>query len=106
MVLAATGPAHPVIFVDVIVKSLKPVYTALSEAAAKDRFEEFAAEWGQRYPAIVRLWKPSWAQCRAVPRIRRRDPACDLHDQRNRVNQRPLRGAVQTRATSPTSKPR
>lgn len=47
---------------DAIVKSLKPVYTAPSEAAAKDRFAEFAAEWGQRYPAIVRLWESSWAE--------------------------------------------
>ncbi len=47
---------------DAIVKSLKPVYTAPSEAAAQDRFAEFAAEWGQRYPAIVRLWESSWAE--------------------------------------------
>ena len=47
---------------DAIIKSLKPVYTAPSEAAAKERFTEFAAEWGQRYPAIVRLWENSWAE--------------------------------------------
>jgi transposase-like protein len=42
--------------------SLKRVYTAPSEQAAKDRFAEFTAEWGQRYPAIVRLWESSWAE--------------------------------------------
>ncbi|MBT2533732.1 IS256 family transposase [Arthrobacter sp. ISL-48] len=47
---------------DGIVKALKPVYTAPSEKAAKDRFAEFTAEWGQRYPAIVRLWESSWAE--------------------------------------------
>ncbi|QQQ64278.1 IS256 family transposase [Paenarthrobacter ureafaciens] len=47
---------------DGIVKALKPVYTAPSEQAAKDRFAEFTAEWGQRYPAIVRLWECSWAE--------------------------------------------
>ncbi len=47
---------------DGIVKALKPVYTALSEQAGKDRFEEFAAEWGERYPAIVQLWHNSWAE--------------------------------------------
>jgi transposase-like protein len=47
---------------DAIVKSLKPVYTAPSEQAAKDRFAEFAAEWGERYPAIVQLWRNSWAE--------------------------------------------
>lgn len=47
---------------DGIVKALRPVYTAPSEQAAKDRFAEFTAEWGQRYPAIVRLWESSWAE--------------------------------------------
>ena len=47
---------------DGIVKALKPVYTAPSEQAAKDRFAEFRAEWGQRYPAIVQLWESSWAE--------------------------------------------
>ncbi|WP_284980763.1 IS256 family transposase [Arthrobacter sp. efr-133-TYG-118] len=42
---------------DGIVKALNPVYTAPSEQAAKDRFAEFTAERGQRYPAIVRLWQ-------------------------------------------------
>ncbi len=47
---------------DAIVKALKPVYTAPSEGAAKDRFEEFAAKWGERYPAIVQLRKSAWAE--------------------------------------------
>jgi transposase-like protein len=59
---------------DGIVKALKPVYTAPSEAAAKDRFTEFTAEWGQRYPAIVQLWESSWASVRALPGVRRGDP--------------------------------
>ncbi|MCU1634028.1 MAG: transposase [Micrococcaceae bacterium] len=75
---------------DGIVKALKPVYTAPGEAAAKDRFQEFTAEWGQRYPAIVKLWESAWASVRAVARIRRGDPTGDLHDERDRVNQRPL----------------
>jgi len=48
---------------DGIVKALKPVYTAPSEAAAKDRFQEFAAEWGERYPAIVKLWESAALKC-------------------------------------------
>jgi transposase-like protein len=47
---------------DGILKALKPVYTAPSERAAKERFAEFMAEWSQRYPAIVRLWESSWAE--------------------------------------------
>lgn len=42
---------------DGIVKALKPVYTSPSEQSAKDRFDEFAAEWGVRYPAVVKLWE-------------------------------------------------
>lgn len=72
---------------DGIVKALKPIYTAPSEAAAKDRFREFAAEWGERYPAIVKLWKSSWASVCALPRIRRGGPPDNLHHERDRVDQ-------------------
>lgn len=47
---------------DAIAKALKPVYTAATEAAARERFGEFAQEWGARYPAIVRLWDNAWAE--------------------------------------------
>ena len=47
---------------DAIAKALKPVYTAPTEAAAKERFAEFTREWGARYPAIVRLWDNAWAE--------------------------------------------
>ena len=46
---------------DGIVRALRPVYTALSDATAKTRFREFAAEWGQLYPVIVKLWKSACA---------------------------------------------
>ncbi|MFD7656808.1 IS256 family transposase [Actinosynnema sp. NPDC059797] len=47
---------------DAVAKALKPVYTAPTEAAAKERFTEFAEAWGTRYPAIVRLWDNAWAE--------------------------------------------
>ncbi|WP_083753588.1 IS256 family transposase [Actinosynnema sp. ALI-1.44] len=47
---------------DAIAKALKPVYTAPTEAAAKERFSEFVESWGGRYPAIVRLWDNTWAE--------------------------------------------
>src|SRR5690349_22035389 len=47
---------------DAISKTLKPVYTAPTEAAAEQRFLEFAEAWGERYPAIVRLWENAWAE--------------------------------------------
>ena len=45
-----------------IAAALKPVYTAASEAAAAERFLEFAETWGKKYPAIVRLWENAWAE--------------------------------------------
>jgi transposase-like protein len=47
---------------DAIAKALKPVYTAPTEAAARERFAEFTETWGGRYPAIVRLWNNAWAE--------------------------------------------
>ena len=47
---------------DAILKALKPVYTAPTEVAAKERFAEFTAAWGDRYPAIVKLWQDAWAE--------------------------------------------
>jgi transposase-like protein len=45
-----------------IAKDLEPVYTAPTEAAALDRFAEFAAAWEAKYPAIVRLCENAWAE--------------------------------------------
>ncbi len=47
---------------DAVAKALKPVYTAPTEAAALERFHEFAQAWGGRYPAIVKLWQDAWAE--------------------------------------------
>jgi putative transposase len=47
---------------DAIARALKPVYTAPTAEAAEDRFGEFAQAWGEKYPAIVRLWENSWAE--------------------------------------------
>ncbi|MEV5501370.1 IS256 family transposase [Nonomuraea fuscirosea] len=47
---------------DAIAKALKPVYTAPTEAAALERFMEFAEIWGGKYPAIVKLWEDAWAE--------------------------------------------
>jgi putative transposase len=43
-------------------KDLRPIYTAATEAAALDRFAEFAERWEARYPAIVKLWESAWAE--------------------------------------------
>ena len=47
---------------EAIAKALRPVYTAVSEAAALDAFAEFSGHWEAKYPAIVKLWESAWAE--------------------------------------------
>lgn len=47
---------------DQIARDIRPVYTAATEAAAKERFTEFTAKWGAQYPAIIRLWENAWSE--------------------------------------------
>lgn len=43
-------------------RDLKPVYTAPSEAIAREKFAEFDAKWGKQYPAISKLWSNAWSE--------------------------------------------
>ena len=45
-----------------LARDLRPVYTASDEGAAAAALEAFAAAWGDRYPAIIRLWRAHWAE--------------------------------------------
>ena len=47
---------------DEMARDLRPVYTAPSEAAAKERFIQFTGKWGDRYPAIIGLWEHAWSE--------------------------------------------
>lgn len=47
---------------DEMSRDLRPVYTAPSEAAARERFTEFNAKWGKQYPAISKLWENAWSE--------------------------------------------
>ncbi|MFH1104129.1 MAG: IS256 family transposase, partial [Actinomycetota bacterium] len=47
---------------EAMAKDLRPVYTAVSEQDAKERFVAFAEAWGERYPAIIRLWQNAWTE--------------------------------------------
>jgi putative transposase len=47
---------------DEIKRDLKPVYTAVNATAARAAFDELAAKWGGRYPAVVRLWDNAWEE--------------------------------------------
>jgi putative transposase len=47
---------------DELKRDIKPIYTAVNEVAARSAFEAMAAKWGQRYPAVVRLWDNAWSE--------------------------------------------
>src|SRR5689334_10339471 len=45
---------------DAIKRDLRPIYTAVNATAARAAFDELAERWGDRYPAVVRLWDNAW----------------------------------------------
>jgi putative transposase len=47
---------------DELKHDLRPIYTAVNAAAALAAFEELQSKWGQRYPAIIRLWANAWEE--------------------------------------------
>ena len=47
---------------DAMARDLKPVYTAPSESAARERFAEFTQKWRQQYPAIIKMWDNAWSE--------------------------------------------
>ena len=47
---------------DEIKRDIKPIYTAVNAAAARTAFDELTEKWGQRYPAVIRLWDNAWAE--------------------------------------------
>lgn len=72
---------------------------------ATERFAEFRQAWGERYPAIVRLWDSAWAEL--VPflafDVEIRTIICTTNAIES-VNAR-IRRAVKTRGTSRTRPP-
>jgi putative transposase len=45
---------------DALKRDLRPIYTAVNAAAARAALDDLAERWGQRYPAIIRLWHNAW----------------------------------------------
>ena len=45
-----------------LLANLKPVYTAPSEEAALEAFDEFTRIWGQKYQLVIQSWKRNWAE--------------------------------------------
>ena len=51
---------------DQIARDIRPVYTAATEAAAKERFTEFTEKWGAQYPATPNCGRtPGANSCRS-----------------------------------------
>jgi transposase-like protein len=47
---------------DEIKRDVKPIYTAVNATAARAAFDDLTEKWGQRYPAVIRLWDNAWAE--------------------------------------------
>jgi transposase-like protein len=45
-----------------IVRQMRAIYTAATVAEAEARFEEFAADWRDIYPAMIKAWESVWAE--------------------------------------------
>lgn len=43
-----------------VARDLKPVYTAVNEAQARQRLTEFGEKWNARYPSITGIWERAW----------------------------------------------
>jgi putative transposase len=43
-----------------VVKSLKPIYTAVNEPAARAALEHLRQQWGKKYPGLVDSWERAW----------------------------------------------
>ena len=91
---------------DAIARDLRPVYTAVTEADAAARFEEFTETWGQQYPAIITLWRtPGASSCRSWTTTWRSAGSSARPTRSSRST--PATGARSAPAdTSPTNRPR
>ena len=38
------------------------MYTAVNAAAARAALDDLAVKWGDRYPAMIRLWENAWEE--------------------------------------------
>jgi putative transposase len=47
---------------DELKRDLKPIYTAVNAEAARTALSDLAGKWGDRYPAMIRLWESAWEE--------------------------------------------
>ena len=52
-----------------VLGQLKEVYTAVNEAQAKQRLEDFGTYWKGKYDCIVQLWKKDWTELMACMQL-------------------------------------
>jgi putative transposase len=45
-----------------VATALRPIYTAINEAAAKDALEQLRGVYGKRYPGLLAAWDRAWEQ--------------------------------------------
>lgn len=45
-----------------VAKALKPIYTAVNEAAAQQAFNELKHLWGNKYSGLISTWENAWEQ--------------------------------------------
>ena len=62
-----------------ITAALRPVYTAVNEAAAKAALEQLRAGYGKKAPGVHRRLGPRLAAVHPVPGVRHRHPQSHLH---------------------------
>lgn len=48
-----------------VAAALKPIYKAVNEQAAAAAMDEFEAQWGTKYPYVVRSWRSNWTELTA-----------------------------------------
>jgi hypothetical protein len=82
---------------DAIAKAIKPIYTAVNAAAAKEALDTFDAEWGYRYPAAIRLWRNAWEEFIPFLDYDTEIRKGDLFDQRDRISDARYRRAIRVR---------
>lgn len=47
---------------DALKRDLKPIYTAATAGAAEVALDELEEKWGERYSAMIRLWRNAWEE--------------------------------------------
>jgi putative transposase len=45
-----------------VIRHLRPIYTAPTEQAATERLADLRKTWAERYPAIIKLWENAWPE--------------------------------------------